>query len=283
MKRRFLIALQSPLRTRRNALLSTCLALALLVLIPTSTYAILGVGDIVFDPSNFAEAVEQVSQDIQIVSQEIQTYNLLKSELRMVASRPWETVATALDSIHVEDFGGQASTASQAIAKAVNGIEDARAAWSNASMAMPMDAVNDALSSTLNHTAAPAHANAIQMTDAFATDALRTLGVYRSNQSQLTSAIQHLQTAQEATDDADNTPVAQQNITNGILLQLLKLQQSATSLHAVITEQLAAANSWQRNTAADNLTMVSNAIQSRTDSPADYSHTSATVTDYLIH
>jgi hypothetical protein len=283
MKRPFLIPLQSPFRSRQNALLSTCLALALLVLIPTSAYAIFGFGDIVFDPSNFAEAVEQVSQDIQIVSQEIQTYNLLKSELRMIASRPWQTVATALDSINVEDFGDQASAASQAIAKAVNGVEDARAAWSNASMAMPLDAVNGALSSTLNHTAAPAHANAIQMTDAFATDALRTLGVYRSNQSFLTSAIQQLQTAQESTDDADNTPVAQQNITNGILLQLLKLQQSATSLHAVITEQLAVANSWQRNTAADNLTMISNAIQSRTDTPSDYSHTSATVTDYLIH
>jgi len=50
-----------------------------------------------------------------------------------------------------------------------------------------------------------------------------------------------------------------------------------------VTEQLAAANSWQRNTAADNLTMLSNAIQSRNTAPADYAHTAQTLTDYLIH
>ena len=284
MKPRFVTRLKSPFRGSRKALLSAGLILAMLVLIPTSAYAIFGFADIVFDPSNFAEAVEQVSQDIQIVTQEIETYNLLKSELRMIASRPWQTTATDLASIAVEDLGDQSSSAAQNIARAINGIEDARAAWANASMHMPMDTVNNALSSTiLNNSSAPAHANAIQMTDAFATEAIRTLGVYRRNQPLLTSAIQQLQAAQESTDDADNTPVAQQNITNGILLQLLKLQQSATSLHAVVTEQLAAANSWQRNTAADNLTMISNAIQSRTDTPADYSHTATTVTDYLIH
>ena len=40
---------------------------------------------------------------------------------------------------------------------------------------------------------------------------------------------------------------------------------------------------WQRNTAADNLTMLSNAIQSRNTAPADYAHTAQTLTDYLIH
>ena len=66
------------------------------------------------------------------------------------------------------------------------------------------------------------------------------------------------------------------------LLQLLKLQLSTASLHAVAAEQLATANSWQRNTAAEAITIVSNAIQSRTSAPADYSNTSATLTDYLI-
>lgn len=94
---------------------------------------------------------------------------------------------------------------------------------------------------------------------------------YRSNQTLLNTAIQNLEAAQQSTHSADNTPAAQQNITNGILLQLLKLQQSAASLHAVVTERLAAANSWQRNTAADNLTMLP--IQSRNTAPADYAHT----------
>ena len=251
-------------------------------MIPTCAYAIFGIGDIVYDPSNFAEAVEEVAQDIQLVRQAIQTYDLLKSELQMISSRPWQTLATALDSINIQDLGPGASAAAQAIATAVNGVSDARAAWSNATLSMPIDVVNAALSSALNNTSAPAATTAVQMTDAFATDALRTIGLFRKNEPTLMTAIANLQMAQESTDPDDNTPVAQQNLTNGILLQLLKLQQSAASLHAVVTEQLAAANSWQRNTAAEAITMQSGAISFRTSAPADYANTSTTLTNYLI-
>jgi len=258
------------------------LALALLIGIPTCAYAVFGLGDIVYDPTNFAEAVKELAQDVQLVNQAVQTYNLLKSELQIISSRPWQTVATALGSIDVQDLGPGAGPVAQAIVTAANGITDPRAAWSNAAMSMPMDIVNAALSSVLNNTSAPAHTTAIQMTDAFATDALRTIGIFRDNEPMLTNAIANLQTAQESTDPDDNTPVAQQNITNGVLLQLLKLQLSTASLHAVAAEQLAAANSWQRNTAAEAISIMSNAIQSRSSAPADYSNTSATLTDYLI-
>jgi hypothetical protein len=283
MKQRFASILNASFATQRRALISASLVFVLALLLPTSTYAIFGLGDIVYDPTNYAEAVQELDQDIQIVSQAIQTYNLLKSELAIITNRPWQTLATTLASIQASDLGDAPSVAAQAIAQAVNGIQDARAAWSHANLSLNMDTLNNALSSILSNTAAPAHANAIEMTDAFATDALRTIGLYRNNQTLLNTAIQNLETAQQSTDPADNTPAAQQNITNGILLQLLKLQQSAASLHAVVTEQLAAANSWQRNTAADNLSMLSSSIQSRNTAPADYAHTAQTLTDYLIH
>lgn len=282
MKLPFVTRLKSPFPSKRSTLIAVCLTLSLLLVIPTCAYAIFGIGDIVYDPSNFAEAVEEVAQDIQLVRQAIQTYDLLKSELQMISSRPWQTLATALDSINIQDLGPGASAAAQAIATAVNGVSDARAAWSNATLSMPIDVVNAALSSALKNTSAPAATTAVQMTDAFATDALRTIGLFRKNEPTLMTAIANLQMAQESTDPDDNTPVAQQNLTNGILLQLLKLQQSAASLHAVVTEQLAAANSWQRNTAAEAITMQSGAISFRTSAPADYANTSTTLTNYLI-
>jgi hypothetical protein len=282
MKLPFVTRLKSPFPSKRSTLIAVCLTLSLLLVIPTCAYAIFGIGDIVYDPSNFAEAVEEVAQDIQLVRQAIQTYDLLKSELQMISSRPWQTLATALDSINIQDLGPGASAAAQAIATAVNGVSDARAAWSNATLSMPIDVVNAALSSALNNTSAPAATTAVQMTDAFATDALRTIGLFRKNEPTLMTAIANLQMAQESTDPDDNTPIAQQNLTNGILLQLLKLQQSAASLHAVVIEQLAAANSWQRNTAAEAITMQSGAISFRTSAPADYANTSTTLTNYLI-
>jgi type IV secretion system protein TrbJ len=279
MKQCFLSALKSLSTSRRNALIATCLVV---LLVPTCAYAIFGLGDIVFDPSNYAEAVAEFGQDVQILQQAIQTYNLVQSELRMISSRPWQTIATTLGSIPIQDLGPEAGPAAQAIVTAANGVSDPSSAWLNGTMAMPMNIVNAALSSGLTNTSAPANTTAVQMTDAFATDALSTIGTFRDNEPMLTTALANLQTAQESTDPADNTPVAQQNISNGILLQLLKLQLSTASLHAVTSEQLAAANSWQRNTAAEAIIMESTAINSRNTTPADYSNTAATLTDYLI-
>src|SRR6516164_8932394 len=176
MKPRFLSALKSLSICRPNALSATCLVV--LLVIPTCAYAIFGVGDIVFDPSNYAEAVAELDQDIQIVQQAIQTYNLLQSELRIISSRPWQTIATTLGSIAIQDLGPAAGPAAQAIVTAANGVSDPSAAWLNGTMAMPMNIVNPALSSVLTNTSAPAHTTAIEMTDAFATDALRTIGSF---------------------------------------------------------------------------------------------------------
>lgn len=267
----------------RKTIIATGLALALVCMIPKPAYAIFGIGDIVYDPSNFAEAVAAVEQDIKIVEQGVETYKLLQSELRMIERRPWQTLATPLGSIAVADLGPEASSVAQALMTAANGISDARAAWNAAMLAMPMDSVNPAISSSLANTSAPSHTASIQMTDAFATDSLRTIGAWRQHQAMLNSAIAALQSAQESTGDADNTPVAQANITNGALLQLLKLQQSNASLQAVLAEQLTAANTWQRNTAAEAITIQSQSISSRASSPTDYVNTSTTLTDYLIN
>lgn len=111
MKRRGASILNASFATRRRALTSASLVLVLALLLPTSAYAIFGLGDIVYDPTNYAEAVQQLDQDIQIVSQVIQTYNLLKSELAIITNRPWQTLATTLASIQIADLGDAPSAA----------------------------------------------------------------------------------------------------------------------------------------------------------------------------
>jgi len=267
----------------RDIIIAGCLAIALVCIFPVPAYAIFGICDIVYDPSNFAEAVAAVEQDIKIVEQGVQTYDLLKGELRMIQQRPWQTLTTKLGSIAVADLGPEAGPLAQALATAANGIRDPRSAWNAAMMALPMDTLNSALSSSLANTSAPSHTASIQMTDAFATDSLRTIGAWRQNQTILNNAIAALQSAQQSTADSDNTPVAQANITNGALMQILKLQQSNVSLQVVLAEQLTAANTWQRNTAAEAISIQSQSISSRASAPTDYSNTSTTLTDYLIN
>ena len=123
----------------RKLLVPAGLALVVLCASPKPARAIFGLGDIVYDPANWAKAVEELQQDIKLVEQGIQTYNLFESELRMLQERPWETVATALNNIHIpssasannaddsdadDDDGGEAD----GIGVAVNGNGDAQSA-----------------------------------------------------------------------------------------------------------------------------------------------------------
>jgi hypothetical protein len=276
----------------RKLLVPAGLALVVLCAAPKPAPAIFGLGDIVYDPANWAKAVEELQQDIKLVEQGIQTYNLFESELRMLKERPWETVATSLNNIHIpssvsvdnaddsdadDDDGGEAD----GIGVAVNGNGDAQSAWQRAMMRMQH--VTDVTSRVLSRTSSVLANNAgIKMTDGFAADALHAVGDFRAHQPMLAVALATLQRAEQSLDPQDNTPVAQQNITNGMLMQQIKLQQSATSILAVIAEQLTAANSWQRNGAAEATNIQNQAINARSSNPADYSNSAATLTNYLI-
>src|SRR5215469_7498002 len=85
----------------RKLIVPVGLAFVVLCAVPKPAHAIFGLGDIVYDPTNWGEAVKQLEQDIKLVEQGIQTYNLLQSELRMLQQRPWEIVATTLSNIQI--------------------------------------------------------------------------------------------------------------------------------------------------------------------------------------
>jgi type IV secretion system protein TrbJ len=272
----------------RKLIVPVGLAFVVLCVVPKPAHAIFGLGDIVYDPTNWGEAVKQLEQDIKLVEQGIQTYNLLQSELRMMQQRPWETLATALSDIQIpvsgnsdnadDDDGGEAA----AVGSAANGSGDALSAWQSAMMRM--QAVTDTTSRVLDRTSPVLANNAgIKMTDGFAADAIHAVGDFRAHQPMLAVALSALQRAEQSLDPLDNTPVAQQNITNGVLMQQIKLQQSSSSLLAVIAEQLTAANAWQRNSAAEATNIQNQALNARNANPADYANAGGTLTDYLIN
>jgi hypothetical protein len=272
----------------RQLMVPVGLAFVVLCAVPNPAHAIFGLGDIVYDPTNWGEAVKQLEQDIKLVEQGIQTYNLLQSELRMLQARPWETVGTSLGDIQIpisangdnadDDDAGEAA----GVGAAANGNGDAQSAWQSAMMRM--QALTDTASRVLDRTSPVLANNAgIKMTDGFAADAIHAVGDFRAHQPMLAVALSALQRAEQSLDPLDNTPVAQQNITNGVLMQQIKLQQSATSILAVIAEQLTAANAWQRNSAAEATNIQNQALNARNANTADYANVGATLTDYLIN
>jgi hypothetical protein len=235
-------------------------------------------GDVVFDPTAVGELIDQLNQAVRLYNLELTTYNLLKSELQSIKTRgPWTAVATALQHIPMHDINGE----SDLVASVVNGVSDnVPAAWKKAT-------------SILNDTAYLAHevagnsphlsnAASIEMVDGFAQDSLANLGQFRKIQPQLSGAIGSLEQRQQSLADADNTPVAQQNITNAALLQLIRMQQSAANLHAATLEQLTVANTWQRNAAAEASDIYGAAITSRKSKLADIAGVANTLQTYGI-
>jgi hypothetical protein len=253
------------------------LLLMLLCSFPRQATAIFGIGDVVFDPTAVEQLIAEVGQAVRIYNQAVTTYNLLQSELRMISNRStWLALATSLRNTVVQDIHGEANL----MGAVVNGAGgNAQQAWQNATARFrdiaflagetPGDSVH--LSS----------AASIEMTDGFAQDALANLGDFRRLQPQVNSAISSLEQREQSLSDADNTPVAQQNITNAALLQLIRLHQSDAALHAATLEQLTVANTWQRNAAVEASNTYGAAIVSRQAAPSDFAGAGNTVRDFV--
>ena len=64
----------------KRTLLVVCLLVGGLLFTATPAKAIFGIGDIVFDPSNFEEAVMQLLQMEQQYAQLVQTYQTIRSQ-----------------------------------------------------------------------------------------------------------------------------------------------------------------------------------------------------------
>src|SRR3989442_11715179 len=71
-------------------------ALVSLHIVPAA-YAIFGFGDIVFDPSNFAEAVEQVVRLEQQYAQLVQTYQMIRNQYEQAK---WMAKRVPVDMVH---------------------------------------------------------------------------------------------------------------------------------------------------------------------------------------
>jgi hypothetical protein len=269
-----------PARARQASqpvALSGLLLLVLLCSFPRQAPAIFGVGDLVFDPTAVEQLIAEVEQAVKIYNEAVTTYNLLQSELRMISNRStWLALATSLRNTVIQDIHGEATL----IGGVVNGTSgNPQQAWQNATARFrdiaflagetPGDSVH--LSS----------AASVEMTDGFAQDALANLGDFRRIQSQVNTAVSSLEQREQSLADVDNSPVAQQNITNAALLQLLRLHQSDAALHAAALEQLTVANTWQRNAAVEASNTYGKAIASRQSAPADFAGAGDTVRDFV--
>jgi hypothetical protein len=205
-------------------------------------------------------------------------YNAFIQSVKHLGSRPSLAINSALQLTNtvMRDIHGE----SVAIGRVVNGQGGSpQQAWASGTVALNG---NGYLTTQAPGSVHLSNAASVNMTDAFSADALQAVGAHRQNQLQITAAVNALQAQANALDDDSNTPVAQQNITNAAILQLIKLQQSNAAVNAAILQQLTIANTWQRNAVADRSNSYDHMIAVRSAQIADYKGSSATVSTYLM-
>jgi hypothetical protein len=217
---------------------------AALLLTATPSFALFGIGDIVFDPTSYGSLVSQLTT--------LQTqYNMLKNNITHFSiKQQWETTLHTLENVNVANMFGE--TASMSIALNTNSPSASSTAWKAASIPMNGSASSYLASQSLGN-ARMSQLAIIETSDAVSPDCLTAVGQYRSGRSSSATANSSLMTSQFDISDATNSEVQQLNLLNAADAQKTTEMQSQGTLQACLASQMTLANMERRNAYVEDL------------------------------
>jgi len=271
----------------------TALALAcLLSSFPQQAHAIFGFGDIVFDPSTWAETVGIWSQDIstfkkvveevqwatKTYTQAVTQYNLLMAQAKnfdAMAKSGWRTAIPRLaNNVTGNRFGETALWPA-----VVNGSPAlASGAWKNATFAVGHPSLfqgQQAGASTA--LASLASVNAI---DGASVQCMQTLGQYSQNSNANLASVVGLQNASADDTATTNSQVEQLNLLNAANSQTNNELRSQSTIAACLAQQQMLANKIQRDQIANALNFEGEVRDLNTVADLNWGGSAATITSY---
>ncbi len=229
------------LTKRRKWLLGTGAAL---LLTATPSFALFGIGDIVFDPTSYASLVSQLT------TLETQ-YNMLKNNITHFSwKQQWQTTLTALKNANVANMFGE--TAGISVALNTNSPSASLTGWKAATISVNSGTSTYLAGQSLGSDRMSQLAM-IEMSDSASPDCLTAVGQYRSARTQNASANSILAAQQVDGTDTTNTEVEQLNLLNAAEAQKLTEMQSQGTIQTCLATQMTVANMQQRNAAAQDL------------------------------
>ena len=259
----------------KRILATTCGLAVLMALTPTNTYAIFGLGDLVFDPSSFAtlghiweedistgqKLIQEFNQLVSITNQLTRTYNFglqMAQQIQHPQRLAWSTVAMRAAHDYTQSVYGETILWPNMI----NGMPGlAAGAWQQSTQTikpMPLLFAGDTPGSS-HRLAQLASAEAI---DGSATKCLGLLAQYRQGVGQNQSKLAALRTAILDASGAANTFAALANLQNAQQAQLLDRNITGNELQTCLVEQQILANKAQRDQMVHNLTLAAEMQQS---------------------
>jgi hypothetical protein len=229
------------LTNRRKWLLG---AGAALLLTATPSYALFGIGDIVFDPTSYASLVSQLT------TLETQ-YNMLKNNItHFSVKQQWQTTLHALENVNVANMFGE--TAGISIALNSNSPDTSSTAWRTATLPMSGNTTSYLQGQTLGGSRTSQLAM-IETSDSISPDCLTAVGQYRAARAQNVTASSSLNSFQFDNTDATNTEVQQLNLLNAAQGQGMAEMQSQGALQVCMAGQMTVANMERRNAAVEDM------------------------------
>ncbi|HEV2463422.1 MAG TPA: hypothetical protein VGT04_06435 [Acidobacteriaceae bacterium] len=217
---------------------------AAVLLTATPSFALFGIGDIVFDPTSYGSLVSQLTT--------LQTqYNMLKNSLTHFSiKQQWQTTLHALENVNVANMFGE--TAGMSIALNTNSPSASSTAWNAATVTMDGSAPTYLASQSLGSSRTSQLA-LIETSDAVSPDCLTAVGQYRDGRSTNAGANSSLLSSQFDVSDSTNSEVQQLNLLNAAEAQKMAEMQSQGTLQACLASQMTIANMERRNAHVEDL------------------------------
>jgi hypothetical protein len=215
------------------------------VLFAAPALAILGIGDIVFDPTNYAEAIQEFLQLQQQYAQLVQTYRMIENQYQQMLWMAQEVPvsmgsryrALAIPWTPSSPTNTYGTTGGWTLG--INTGQGVAAGYSNATETLA--AYGGALGNIPSDQLARLKTNyaTVELTDGANLSGMQTIGQLRGNAPAVEAAIQNLENDSLSSDPGMNTEIAVLNKINAAnVINLRNTQDSNKLLTAVAEEQI---------------------------------------------
>ena len=246
---------------------------ALLLCTATPSFAIFGIGDIVFDPTSYASLVSQLTT---LESQ----YTSFKNNIKNFSIKSqWQTTLNSMKQVQVVNRYGETNGMTAALDQ--NSTTAATTAWTNSSVAISSNTNTYLAGETAGNSDKLTQLAIVETSDTVSPECLNAVGSYRAARAASVTANGSLQASQLDGTSTTNSEVQQLNLVNASQAQQLNEQQAQGALHACIAQQMTVQNMQQRNAMAHDLNLAANVQAQRTANPTAYVNSTGTYTDYL--
>jgi type IV secretion system protein TrbJ len=257
------------LKSRRNKL---AVGGAVLLLTATPSFALFGIGDIVFDPTSYASLVSQATTALN------QLKTIENNVTHFSLKQQWQTTLNVLKNANVKNLFGETNGMSTALNS--NSPSTSSTAWTTATV--PVSGTTTTyLAGQTPGSAQLSQLAMIEASDSVSPDCLTAIGQYRAMRTQNASANTTLAAQQFDGSDATNSEVEQLNLLNAAEAQKMSEMQTQGVLQACLASQMTVANMQQRNAAAQDLNSAAFVQQQRATNDTSAANEGSTWSNYL--